>query len=416
MRNLMNLGPEARDGGSTSRSKERYAVSGDRIPPRPPGENPATGDVDWAPRPSAQNGGIDASKVDESLHELCRFLMVERQTRPRLVPLSVFRESLHVERSRADRTGSPLSVILLMSGAGVPPAPDSIDGLLEELRGGDSVCILESGTVSALLPNTGRTGAQVVVGRVHERGSWNASASRIVVYPEDTWSSSAEVDAGSERRPAAPRVDRDLYPIEKRVTDVVLASLVLLVFAPVLILLAGWIKLVSPGPVLFRQERVGLGGRHFEMLKLRTMHQNNRVVEAHREHSTSFIQNDAAMPKAQLPLISGGWLIRGLCFDELPQFLNVLKGDMSIVGPRPCLPYEAEAYKQWHWRRFSIMPGITGLWQVSGKNRLTFNQMVRLDLQYARGVSWRADAMILLRTGPAVAREFLLTAGRRRAT
>ena len=146
------------------------------------------------------------------------------------------------------------------------------------------------------------------------------------------------------------------------------------------------------------------------------MHVGDRAVEVHRDHAVSFIENDAPMPKAQVPLVPGGWLIRALCLDELPQLLNVLRGEMSLVGPRPCVPYEAEAYKRWHWHRFGVMPGLTGLWQVSGKNRLSFNQMVRLDLRYARQLSWMADLAILSKTPVAIVREVFLAADRDRVT
>ena len=101
-------------------------------------------------------------------------------------------------------------------------------------------------------------------------------------------------------------------------------------------------------------------------------------------------------------IIFGGKIIRKACIDELPQLINVLRGEMSLVGPRPCIPYEAEEYLRWHTNRFNILPGCTGLWQVSGKNRLTFKQMIRLDISYANNMSFRNDIKILLRTAPAV--------------
>jgi lipopolysaccharide/colanic/teichoic acid biosynthesis glycosyltransferase len=156
-------------------------------------------------------------------------------------------------------------------------------------------------------------------------------------------------------------------------------------------------KLTSPGPVLFRQERVGLYGKHFTFLKFRSMHVNNNA-DVHKEFIHNLIAkkssaqtgNDSAGQKIYkitndtrvTPL---GKILRKTSLDELPQFFNVLKGDMSLAGPRPPIPYEVEKYHIWHRRRvMEVKPGITGLWQVEGRSSTTFDEMVRLDIQYAR--------------------------------
>ena len=135
------------------------------------------------------------------------------------------------------------------------------------------------------------------------------------------------------------------------------------------------------------------------------MHVNNNAV-GHEQYLAHLIESDAPMKKLDdgrdHRIIPFAKVLRSSCIDELPQLINVLLGDMSLVGPRPCLPYEAEKYLQWHNRRFDTVPGMTGLWQVSGKNRLTFKEMIRLDIRYSRKMSLWLDAKILLLTGPAI--------------
>ena len=152
-----------------------------------------------------------------------------------------------------------------------------------------------------------------------------------------------------------------------------------------------------------------MGGKTFTLLKFRTMKEGDNE-EHHRRHLTALIKSGhtdgeglpMTKPASQSRLIPLGGLLRKSCIDELPQLFNVLLGDMSLVGPRPPIPYEVDAYQPWHLGRFSVTPGMTGLWQVSGKNRLSFNQMVRLDIQYARRRSLWLDMSILLRTPLAV--------------
>jgi len=192
-------------------------------------------------------------------------------------------------------------------------------------------------------------------------------------------------------------------PFWKRAVDVVVACAALIVLGPLILVSALLIKLFSPGPALFRQTRIGLGGRPFELLKLRSMRAGSDAG-VHRRHLSALIGSDAPMEKLQRDprVFALGSLLRRTCIDELPQLVNVLRGEMSLVGPRPCLPYEAEEYARWHARRFDIAPGMTGLWQVSGKNSLTFAKMVRLDIAYARTLSPWLDLTILLKTPLAV--------------
>ena len=140
-------------------------------------------------------------------------------------------------------------------------------------------------------------------------------------------------------------------------------------------------------------------------MKFRTMYKNNDPC-AHRDYLEELIKGGMPMEKLDCGrdprIIPGGRIIRKACLDELPQLFNVLRGEMSLVGPRPCIPYEAEEYLRWHTHRFDILPGMTGLWQVSGKNKLSFEQMVRLDISYANRMSPLHDLKILLMTLPAI--------------
>lgn len=196
-------------------------------------------------------------------------------------------------------------------------------------------------------------------------------------------------------------------PIWKRTMDIVGALLGLIVLSPLLLLLGLIIKIVSPGPVIFRQERIRHSGKVFKMLKFRTM-DVNADKSRHEQYVTELIKgatnNKPNSKKPMLKLdnypgiIAFGKVLRKTCLDELPQLINVLWGEMSLVGPRPPLSYEVEKYPQWCYGRFDAIPGMTGLWQVSGKNRLTFDQMVRLDIRYSREKSVWLDTKIILKT------------------
>jgi exopolysaccharide biosynthesis polyprenyl glycosylphosphotransferase len=200
--------------------------------------------------------------------------------------------------------------------------------------------------------------------------------------------------------------------IVKRGFDIAVASLLLLAMSPILLLAAIAIRMFDGRPLLFRQTRVGIHGNPFELLKFRTMGtQCSDTV--HREYVKGWIQRDPAEHSeanvtevyklgsdARVTRI-GHWL-RRFSIDELPQLLNVLYGNMSLIGPRPAMPYELELYQEWHRHRLDAPPGITGLWQVSGRNRLTFEQMVQLDIEYIEDWSLVGDMGILLRTLPAM--------------
>jgi lipopolysaccharide/colanic/teichoic acid biosynthesis glycosyltransferase len=192
--------------------------------------------------------------------------------------------------------------------------------------------------------------------------------------------------------------------------DIVGSAIALLLFSPLFLIIAAAIKATSAGPVFFRQERVGLNGKSFLFLKFRTMTANNDPLK-HKEYIKKFInqQNSSATEPGVFKLTNDsrittvGHFLRKTSLDELPQLINVLKGDMSLVGPRPPIPYECDLYDIWHRRRLlSGKPGITGLWQVMGRSRTTFDEMVRLDLKYLREWSLLLDLKIIFMTPKAV--------------
>jgi lipopolysaccharide/colanic/teichoic acid biosynthesis glycosyltransferase len=194
-------------------------------------------------------------------------------------------------------------------------------------------------------------------------------------------------------------------PIWKRTMDIICSLTGILLLLPFLLLAIIFIKIVSPGPIFFKQDRVGYGGKIFSMLKLRTMHPNSDS-SMHEKHMAEIIngddKNDLYMPISKVPndprIIPFGKFLRVAALDELPQLYNILVGDMSLVGPRPPIPYEVDEYKFWHSDRFDVVPGLTGLWQVSGKNKLPFNEMIRLDIRYIQNRSFWLDLKILLLT------------------
>lgn len=208
----------------------------------------------------------------------------------------------------------------------------------------------------------------------------------------------------------------------KRAFDIAFSAAVLVASLPLLLAIAAAVKLGSRGPVLFKQTRVGLHGREFPFLKFRTMHLGSGST-IHRDYTRDWIYGRtgkqdgssvrsvgaaAARPPVTHKIRSdprvtrvGRWL-RKTSLDELPQFWNVLRGQMSVVGPRPAIPYEVARYTEWHRRRLEVLPGITGLWQVSGRNALSFEEMVRLDIRYVETWSLAQDLRIVLKTLPSM--------------
>ena len=194
-------------------------------------------------------------------------------------------------------------------------------------------------------------------------------------------------------------------PRWKRTLDLALIILAAPLWLPTTLAVMLWIWCVSPGPIFFRQERIGLRGRRFMLYKFRSM-KVNADSGAHISHVTELIRSNLPMSKldglGDERLIPLGRIMRALGLDELPQIFNVLRGEMTLVGPRPCTTYEFEQYHTDHSERVRVTPGLTGYWQVNGKNRTTFSEMVEMDVFYARNRSLKLDLRILLRTIPAV--------------
>jgi len=214
-------------------------------------------------------------------------------------------------------------------------------------------------------------------------------------------------------------IARSRVPSWKRGLDCTLVLLTAPVWVPLGALIAAWVKLVSPGPALFRQERVGHMGTRFLCLKFRTM-KVNADSTIHREHLHHLINSNRPMKKLDATgdsrLIAGGLWLRTLGVDELPQILNVLRGEMSLVGPRPSTAYEYDMFQPRHRRRCETLPGLTGLWQVKGKNRTTFEKMMELDLAYVETKSLFLDVKIIAATLPAILQQVLdVQTGRRAA-
>jgi lipopolysaccharide/colanic/teichoic acid biosynthesis glycosyltransferase len=334
----------------------------------------------------------------------------------RVHSLADFRGYLRRECIRADRTGRELSLVVLT------PSPSGTSALLDllgrRLRETDEIGWMEGGSVGALLTDTGRDGAQLVAGEVLsrlERDGAAPLAHAVYTYPGD-WlapgasaaSPVAEVPEPAMASAVAVPPCLAAYPFWKRVMDVAGALAAILLLSPVLLAVALAVRLSSAGPVFFRQERIGYGGRRFRMWKFRSMY-TGAGDAAHAEYLKSLVAGQGGGGEGGFKLRADpritpvGRFIRRWSLDELPQLFNVLRGDMGLVGPRPEPGYATEGYAQWYYRRvLGAKPGITGLWQVHGRSRVSYEAMVRMDLRYSQRLSLFADALLLLQTVRAV--------------
>jgi len=342
----------------------------------------------------------------------------------------LFADALHRERRRADRTNQSMGLLLVSAPDGEMVEGSAtwdgiVSGLVAAKRDTDVIGWCEGGnSVGVILSDIGSPGAAVASGldaRVRRQFSrflgataTDAIATRFHFYPELTAAAGEPAHQSLPLPAPAPlRTRRDVfYETAKRAIDIVGSAALLLLLAPVLLVTAALVKLKSPGPVFFRQQRVGRMMTSFTMLKFRTMHVN-ADSKIHQDYVSSLIKAKATshgtggeqvFKLAADPRVTPiGRFLRKTSIDELPQLINVLRGEMSLVGPRPPLRYEVEQYQRWHCRRvFEAKPGLTGLWQVEGRSRTTFDEMVRLDLRYARARSLWTDIKILLATPGAV--------------
>jgi len=350
-----------------------------------------------------------------------------------------FANVLNRERDRADRTGQGFSLVAfdLPADHRKFDAARTLLGILTaQIRSTDDIGWLRDGRVGAALPHTGTSAAWKFVDKIRQEYRDNPPPPECVVYTyPSSWITQDEADppetsprgeafrsmqdfasngihsSGAAVLEAARPVEELAssflcrIPVWKRAFDVIVSLLALILLSPLFLFFAIYLRIVSPGPVFFRQERVGYLGRRFTIWKFRTMHVN-ADASVHQKHLHDLIKNEQTMAKLDngkdSRIIPYGYLIRAAGIDELPQLINVLRGEMSLIGPRPCLPYEAREYAPWQLRRFDTVPGLTGLWQVSGKNRTTFKEMMRLDIAYARKRALLLDATIFLKTVPAI--------------
>jgi exopolysaccharide production protein ExoY len=213
-----------------------------------------------------------------------------------------------------------------------------------------------------------------------------------------------ESESASTSQPYSAKEFTAALPKWKRLIDLLVVALLFPLWLPVMTLVALWVAITSPGPIFYRQPRIGFKGSRFMLIKFRTMKVNaeTHVHEAYLEHlivsDRPMIKLDATDPR----LIPGGRFLRAIALDELPQIFNVLRGEMSLVGPRPCTVTEFERYAPEQRARVNALPGLTGLWQVNGKNKTTFREMIEMDIFYSRNISLSLDLKIILRTVPAI--------------
>jgi len=346
--------------------------------------------------------------------------------------IEAFRDILERERARAERTGHEFSVVVFdarrQNGTAIACLKDLARTLASRVRTSDEVGWFSDRSIGIALPATSAEGAWKFADDVTTRADSTTVSLDRTVYtyptksaksgdnPKDSDPVRRSADgSGSNEGPLMHDGGRSIEPLDKvltrgmpawkRALDVAGSLAALVLFSPVFLVVVAFIKIVSPGPVFYKQSRVGYLGKTFTFWKFRTMHVDNDAT-GHQNYLSSLIHGDAPMTKLDADrdprIIRCGRFMRQSCLDELPQLVNVLLGDMSLVGPRPCLTYEADEYLAWHARRFDSVPGMTGLWQVSGKNKLTFKQMIRFDIQYARTMSPWLDVRILMRTIPAI--------------
>jgi lipopolysaccharide/colanic/teichoic acid biosynthesis glycosyltransferase len=343
---------------------------------------------------------------------------------PPVLGAEVFRSVVIRERKRAERSGGCMLLVLVESTRerAEPSWPTVIGRLATVMDATDVIGWYEPGAVLGLVhstttadvPQSPGAGASSALAARLERTLGRECSVRAFIHPEQV----GPVDG--DLRAIEPRLYPELVfrrradrfrDAGKRTLDIVGSALALVLLAPALIVIAALVKLTSPGPALFAQTRVGHRAKLFTARKFRTMHAHADPA-VHREFVSRFIRagGDDAPPATgvfkltnDLRITPLGRLLRKTSLDELPQLWNVLCGEMSLVGPRPPVPYEYAQYRPWHRRRvIDAKPGLTGLWQVTGRSRTTFDEMVRLDLRYARTRSFRTDLVIIGRTPPVV--------------
>ncbi len=328
-----------------------------------------------------------------------------------------FQKWILYERERSDRKKSIFSLVIYsLCGSDKKRniSRECVELLKDNIRSTDHIGWYGNNKIGILLPETDKSGAVIFAKNMTVQKN-SLQADHVYTYP-DYWFENKKDEAAAENRESNNYLlefkksgnEEAVFVVKtprwKRALDIAGSLFGLIMCAPLFGLIACYIKIVSPGPVFYRQKRVGRGRKDFTFLKFRSMAYNNNTVN-HSHHLKDIINFDKPMDKldeGDNRIYFGGKILRKTCIDELPQLLNILRGEMSLVGPRPCIPYEADEYERWHTRRFSILPGLTGLWQVSGKNKLTFKQMIKLDINYEKNMSFFLDLKIIVLTIPTV--------------
>lgn len=335
-----------------------------------------------------------------------------------------FLNAIKFEKRRADRSKKPFSIVLFQLHNSESINAHEINKFLnivvQNTRETDIKGWIDNNIVAMLLPETDQNGAKRCVDKISDRNGNIIYSVLTRTYPDDLFEKLLEE---GEKLPdlypfyyEQPSPSKNVQAILKRIIDIVGSLIGIIIFSPLMLITSILIKITSPGPVIFKQQRIGLKGRRFFFYKFRSMRVDGDD-KIHREYVSKLIkgeidkinQGDKDNPFYKIkddPRVTKiGKIIRKTSIDELPQFFNVLKGEMSLVGPRPPIPYEVEKYEPWHLRRIlEVKPGITGLWQVDGRSKTSFNDMVRLDLKYALNWSLWLDMKILLKTFIAVIR------------
>ena len=356
---------------------------------------------------------------------------LENKIRDAVYPVDEFRTILRRERARVDRNGHHFSLVTFKLDCPVYDqrrARELIRILEARIRSTDILGWYRDCELSIFLPEISEQGAKKFSQDVCRLLGETVMPPPYTIYfypdrrtteGEPDWSSWHRPDGVDDRisklppkrrsRPSVDDAPETMFalrtPLWKRLMDIFGAGLGLVVLSPLFLLIAVYIRIVSRGPVFYKHDRVGYKGETFKFLKFRTMRMRADQT-LHKNHFEDLMKNDIPMTKLDVyndpRLIPFGKLLRQSSLDELPQLINVLKGDMSLIGPRPCLAYEADNFMLWHKKRFDVLPGITGYWQVNGKNKTTFVEMMRLDISYTQQLSFWTDLKILFRTFPAV--------------
>ena len=372
------------------------------------------------------------TKLDTHKSNGKSFIAVGHSSCPEVLAQEPFLKMLYLEQKRTERSRRRFVLMLLESTGLMARGPKKdtleqiLDALVKSTRQTDVIGWYKEGSViGTIFTEIGsEEGHSVAKALLTKFTTALASALGIEQINQISLSFHVFPDDWEDQNNGRPTASA-LYPDSvmgsgpkrgtlwmKRTMDVVGSLGALAVFSPLLIAIAAAVKLSSKGPVIFRQQRVGQYGRRFTFLKFRSMYSQNDP-KVHQEYVTRLIrgedsagpnQGEAVFKLTNDPRITPlGRFLRRTSLDELPQFLNVLCGDMSLVGPRPPIPYEFSSYDIWHKRRLlAVKPGITGLWQVTARSRVGFADMVRLDLKYAQSHSLWLDLKILLHTPLAV--------------